>query len=424
MRRWLRWGWLGLALLSGLVTVEAQQGTRRGMAASAEAPAKTPEGVVDAVQLAKIPGRMRSFVERGRAAGMVTLIAHRGKVIHQQAVGVQDLESKRPVEMGTLFHIASMTKPITALAIMTLVDDGLIALTDPVSRHLPAFAAQKLRVKAAETTPGSSLEEIRPPARAVTIRDLLTHTAGMRGGYPEAQKDLFMKRDLTLAEAVEAFAREPLEAEPGARWGYSNMGIATLGRIVEVVAGKPFEIYLEERVFGPLGMKDSHFFVPAEKAGRIASIYRLEQGRLVRDQRYDRRPEARYAMPEGGLYSTAPDLFRLYQMMLNGGVLERRRILSRAAVEVMTRVQTGELKAGFSPGIGFGLGWAVVRNTEGMFRLNSIGTFGHGGLFKTYGFVDPAKELVGVILMQRLSDDGDLGEEFNAFMAMSAAAIN
>ncbi|MFM8392545.1 MAG: serine hydrolase domain-containing protein, partial [Acidobacteriota bacterium] len=229
MRRWLRWGWLGLALLPGLVTVEAQQGERRRVAAPAKTAAETPAGVVDAVQLAKIPARMRSFVERGRAAGMVTLIAHRGKVIHQQAVGVQDLETKRPMEMGTLFHIASMTKPITALAIMTRGDDGLIALTDPVSRHLPTFAAQRLRVKAAETTSGSSLEEIRPPARAVTIRDLLTHTAGMRGGYPEAMKDLFMKRDLTLAEAVEAFGREPLEAEPGARWGYSNMGIATLG---------------------------------------------------------------------------------------------------------------------------------------------------------------------------------------------------
>jgi CubicO group peptidase (beta-lactamase class C family) len=111
-------------------------------------------------------------------------------------------------------------------------------------------------------------------------------------------------------------------------------------------------------------------------------------------------------------------------MMLNGGELEGRRILSRAAVEVMTRVHTGELKAGFSPGVGFGLGWAVVRETEGMFRLNSVGTFGHGGLFKTYGFIDPAKQLVGIILMQRLSDDGDMGEEFNAFMAMSAAAVN
>ena len=413
--RWLMWGWLSMVLLSGLVAVEAQQGPRRRVA--------VPE-VVDSGQLAKIQARMESFVERGRAAGIVTLVAHRGKVVHQQAAGFKDLDSKRPMEMGTLFHLASMTKPITALAIMMLVEDGVVALSDPVARHLPAFAGVKLRVRAAEQTPGSELEEIRPPGRAVTVRDLLTHTSGMRGGYPEAMKELFMKRDLTLAEAVEAFAKEPLESEPGARWGYSNMGIATLGRIVEVASGKPFDAFLAERLFVPLGMKDSHFFLPAEKLGRVASIYRMEQGRLSRDNRYDPRPGARYVMPEGGLYSTAPDLFRLYQMMLNGGILEGKRILSKASVELMTRVQTGELRAGFSPGIGFGLGWAVVRNTEGMFRLNSIGTFGHGGLLKTYGFIDPAKELVGVILMQRLSDDGDMGEEFNAFMAMASAAIN
>ncbi|MFZ4987134.1 MAG: serine hydrolase domain-containing protein [Blastocatellia bacterium] len=410
---------LAMALVAQLVIplprVEGQATRRRVV---------VPADGVSTERLAKLGVRMRGFVDRDRAAGIVTLVAHRGKVVHQQAVGWQDLDSRRPVEMGTLFHIASMTKPITALAIMMLVEDGLVALSDPVARHLPAFSGLKLRVKAAEAVAGSSLEEIRPPARAVTIRDLLTHTSGMRGGYPESMKDLFMTRNLSLAEAVEAFAKEPLESEPGGRWGYSNMGIATLGRIVEVVSGQPFEVYLAEKIFNPLAMNDTHLFLPAEKAERIASIYRLEPGRLVRDQRYDRRPQARYSMPEGGLYSTAPDLFRLYQMMLNGGELEGRRILSRAAVEVMTRVHTGELKAGFSPGVGFGLGWAVVRETEGMFRLNSVGTFGHGGLFKTYGFIDPAKQLVGIILMQRLSDDGDMGEEFNAFMAMSAAAVN
>ena len=410
---------LGLMMLSGSVGVDGQSVAGR----RAAIPGETANSV-DARQLAKISARMRSFVERGRVAGMVTLIAHRGKVIHHQAVGVLDLDAARPMDQDALFHIASMTKPITALAVMTLVDDGLVALTDPVARHLPVFGDVKLRVKAAEAAVGSGLEELRAPARPITIQDLLTHTSGMRGAYPEPLKDLFMTRNLTLAEAVESFAREPLEVEPGSRWLYSNMGIATLGRIVEVVSGQRFEDYLEARVFGPLGMKDSHFFVPADKAGRIASIYQLERGRLVRDRRYDHRPAAAYVMPEGGLYSTARDLFRLCQMMLNGGFFEGRRILSRAAVEVMTQVHTGEMRAGFSPGIGFGLGWAVVRNTEGMFRYNSIGTFGHGGLFKTCYFVDPKKQLVGVILMQRLSDDGDLGEEFNAFMAMSAAAIN
>ena len=260
--RWLMWGWLSMVLLSGLVAVEAQQGPRRRVAA--------PE-VVDSGQLAKTQARMESFVERGRAAGIVTLVAHSGKVVHQQAAGFKDLDSKRPMEMGTLFHLASMTKPITALAIMMLVEDGVVALSDPVSRHLPAFAGVKLRVRAAEQTPGSELEEIRPPGRAVTVRDLLTHTSGMRGGYPEAMKELFMKRDLTLAEAVEAFAKEPLESEPGARWGYSNMGIATLGRIVEVASGKPFDAFLEERL---CAARDEGFtFLPA---GGEAGACRLD----------------------------------------------------------------------------------------------------------------------------------------------------
>ncbi len=367
---------------------------------------------MDMSRLGEIPERMESFIRNGRVAGMVTLVARHGQVVQHRAYGNLTLGESQPMRRDSLFHIASMTKPVTAVAVMTLVEDGRLALTDPVSRHLPAFGGLMLKG-----------EPQRQPARAITVRDLLTHTSGMAGRYPERMKDLFMTRDLTLAEAVEAFAHEPLEFEPGLRWGYSNMGIATLGRLVEVISGEPFERYVERRIFGPLGMRDSHFFVPGDKLARVAGICRLEGGRLVRDNRYDVRPNARYAMPEGGLYSTAGDLFRFYQAMLDGGSFAGRRVLSPAAVEVMTRVHTGEMAAGFSPGIGFGLGWAVVRNTEGMFRLNSVGTFGHGGLFKTYGFIDPSKDLVGIILMQRLSDDGDLAPEFNAFMAMTSSSV-
>ncbi|NDD65846.1 MAG: class A beta-lactamase-related serine hydrolase, partial [Acidobacteria bacterium] len=198
---------LGLMMLSGSVGVDGQSVAGRRAAIPGEtansvdarqlakisAPGETANSV-DARQLAKISARMRSFVERGRVAGMVTLIAHRGKVIHHQAVGVLDLDAARPMDQDALFHIASMTKPITALAVMTLVDDGLVALTDPVARHLPVFGDVKLRVKAAEAAVGSGLEELRAPARPITIQDLLTHTSGMRGAYPEPLKDLFMAR--------------------------------------------------------------------------------------------------------------------------------------------------------------------------------------------------------------------------------------
>ncbi len=378
---------------------------------------------IDLARIDRIPARMQSFVDRGRAPGVVTLVAHKGAVVNLMAVGFQDLEAKTPMKIDAIFQIASMTKPITAVGIMILVEDGLLAITDPVQKFLPNFAEIKLHMKAAESEQGSDLTEVKKPSRPITIRDLLTHTSGMGGGYPEGFQDLFSKRDRTLAEAVEAFPKRPLEFEPGTKWGYSNMGIAVLGRIIEIVSGKKYEEFLTERIFQPLGMKDSHFFTPESKRDRIAVIYRLEGGKLTKSDVDLYRIGAKYPAPEAGLYSTAPDLFNFYQMMLSGGVFNGRRILSKASVDLMTRVQTDDLKAGFSPGIGFGLGWAVVRNVEGMFRLNSIGTYGHGGLYQTYGFIDPQKELIGIILMQRLSGEGDMAEEFSAFIALASAAV-
>jgi CubicO group peptidase (beta-lactamase class C family) len=411
---------LVVLLVGSSISVTAQSKRRPAKPVKPpEVTSKEPAGV-DAERLARIPERMKSFVDRGQAAGIVTLLAHRGKIIQLSAVGVQDLETKTLMKEDTIFQLASMTKPITCVGVMILAEEGLLAITDPVEKFLPGFAKLQIR----EKREGEELEEVRKPKRSITIRDLMTHTSGMSGGYPEAFKDLFDKRDRTLAEAVEAFPTRYLDFEPGTKWGYSNMGIATLGRIIEIVSGKSYEAFLDERIFKPLGMNDSYFFVPETLHSRIATIYRLLEGEKLTKAPVDLyRVGAKYPAPEAGLYSTAHDLFRFYQMMLNGGALDDKRVLSRASVELMTQVHTGELKTGFSPGIGFGLGWAVVRNVEGMFRLNSIGTYGHGGLYHTYGFVDPRRELIGVILMQRLSSDGDLADEFNAFMTMAGAAV-
>jgi CubicO group peptidase (beta-lactamase class C family) len=427
MRKNIVFGLVAALLLTQIVLAfqppqqKGGKGTTR-TAGKKDGAASKKDGI-DAARIDRIRARMQTFVNLGRAAGIVTLVAYKGSVVNLSAVGFQDIEAKTPMKTDTIFQIASMTKPITAVGIMILVEDGLLALSDPVQKFLPGFAQIKLQVKAAESEQGSDLNEVRKPPRPITIRDLLTHTSGMGGGYPEGFQELFNKRDRTLAEAVEAFPKRPLEFEPGTKWGYSNMGIAVLGRIIEIVSLKPYEEFLAERIFQPLDMKDSHFFVPEIKRNRVASIYRQEGNKLTKADLDLYRIGAKYPAPEGGLYSTAPDLFNFYQMMLNGGVFNGQRLLSKASVDLMTRVQTGDLKAGFSPGIGFGLGWAVVRNVEGMFRLNSIGTYGHGGLYRTYGFVDPQKELVGVILMQRLSSDGDLADEFNAFIAMASAAV-
>lgn len=410
----------GCLFLSGSAAAQTKKlQVKNPKKTEAETSAQKSPPSFDAERLARLSERMKSFVDKGRTAGMVTLLAHKGKVVQLSAIGLQDIEGQKAMKEDTIFQIASMTKPITCVGIMILAEEGLLSIADPVEKFLPGFSKLQIREKA-----DGDIEEIRKPKRKITLRDLMTHTSGMSSSYSDELKDLFAKRDRTLAEAVEAFPTRFLDFEPGTKWGYSNMGIATLGRIIEIVSGKSYDEFLTERVFKPLGMNDSHFFVPEGKHDRIATIYKLENDKLAKADVDQYRTGAKYPAPEAGLYSTAPDLFRFYQMMLNGGTLDSQRILTRLSIELMTANHTGDLNAGFSPGIGFGLGWAVVRNSEGMFRLNSIGTFGHGGLWKTYGWIDPKKELIGVILMQRLSGDGDLADEFNAFMTMAAVAMN
>jgi CubicO group peptidase (beta-lactamase class C family) len=370
-----------------------------------------PAGM-DPARLARIPARMQQFVDSGTAAGIVTLLARHGETVHLGAAGFQDREARIPMRTDSIFQIASMTKPVTAIGIMILMEEGRLSLADPVEKHLPDFKGQMVR-------DGATL---RKPSRLPTIRDLMTHTSGL-GGAPAAIRDIFAKRDRTLAEAVALYSQTPLEFDPGTHWMYSNTGIATLGRIIEVLSGQPYQQFLLERIFKPLGMKDSFFFVTPEKKGRIAAMYSLEKGKLERAPMDIYRAGARYPAPEGGLYSTAADLAALYQMMLNRGAFKDRRILSPASVDLMTRVHTGDLEAGFAPGIGYGLAWSVVKDVRGMFRLNSIGTYGHGGAWRTYAFIDPLKDMLGILLMQRISPDGDMADEISAFSAMSYAAI-
>ncbi len=361
---------------------------------------------MDAARLARIPARMQRYVDDEKAAGFVTLIARHGHVATLSAVGFQDREKRVPMRTDSMFQIMSMTKPITCTGIMILMEEGRLALVDPVEKYLPEFAGQKLSGGA-------------KPARLVTIRDLMTHTSGVPGGTPKG----YVKTDHTLAEVVSLGSQQPLEFEPGSKWSYSNMGIATLGRIIEVVSGKPYEQFIAERIFVPLNMKDTHYFLPAEKQGRLAVAYTDKDGKLERFDADPFRTGAKYPAPEGGLYSTASDMARFYQMMLEKGTLDGRRILSAGAVAVMTTVHTGDLKAGFAPGMGWGLGWSVVREPAGTLRLNSMGSFGHGGAYRTYGWVDPAKDMVQVLMYQRTNGGGDVADEISSFLALAAAAI-
>ena len=377
---------------------------------------------LDPERLARIPASMKEFVDQNRIAGAVTLVQRRGVVGSLDAIGWQDLEGKKPMRTDAIFQIMSMTKPVTGVGIMMLLEEGKLALADPIEKHLPEFRSPWVIA----SKEGETALHLKRPSRLPTIRDLMTHTSGVPSGPPPAFRALYQKMDRTLAEAVLVTSQQPLEFEPGSQWRYSNMGIATLGRIIEVLAGVPFEQFLETRIFAPLGMKDSHIFLPSAKQVRLAALYRVADGKLRRagadplgGDAMEYRKGARYSGPEFAMYSTAQDLAAFYQMMLNNGTYGGKRLISRASVEAMTAVHTGELKSGHNPGTSFGLTWEVTKDPIGEQTLMSIGSFGHGGAFGTHGWVDRKKDLVGVFLIQTASDATDVKY---AFMSLAGAA--
>jgi len=376
---------------------------------------------MDAAQLARIGPVLREFVERGQMSGAVTLVMRRGALAHFEAAGWQDVEAKKPMQKDAIFQIMSMTKPFTGAAIMMLAEEGKLRLHDPVEDHLPEFRGQMVVV-----SEENGVRTLRKPSRPITIRDLMTHTSGLGPAAPGIG-DIMVRMDRTLAEACLIYSQQPLLFEPGTRWMYSNTGIAVLGRIIEVRSGMSFEKFLETRIFQPLRMTDTHVFLPAEKRARLAPVYTVKDGRLVKagpdilgGDPLKFREGAKYSGPEHSLYSTAWDLAQFYQMMLNGGQWNGKRLLSPASVAMMTQVHTGNLTAGHNPGTGFGLTWEVTKDPAGTLTGQSIGTFGHGGAFGTYGWVDPQKQLVGVYLMQLAGRPQPMRD---AFITMANAAV-
>lgn len=331
--------------------------------------------------LARIRPRMEQFVADKEIAGAVTLLARQGKIVHWEAVGWASVEDGIPMPKDALFQIASMTKPITATALMILVDRGLVRLDDPVSKYLPEFSEIK--------------RDGKPLQKPMLVRHLLTHTSGLTGSQ---------RTEATLAETVQKIVEGGVTFEPGERWGYGP-GLTVCGRIIEVVSGKDFADFLRQEIFEPLGMKDTTFRPTESQRQRLAVAYqRTEDGQLVRGGGASWLIEdatTRAPNPSGGLFSTAADLVRFYQMILNGGELFGRRILSPSAVNVMTTVQTDELTTGFTPGNGWGLGWCIVRQPQGVTAMLSPGTFGHGGAFGTQGWIDPARQMIFILLVQR-----------------------
>lgn len=360
---------------------------------------------------------MREFAANGPCTGIITLLQIGGQRVALDAFGLADREANRAMTTDTICQVMSMTKPFTGSGIALLAEEGKLRFTDPVERHLPEFRGQRV----IESVEGKRQVTVPSPS-PITIRDLMTHTSGMGEMPPESAGDFagaVLRRPLD--ENVQIYAQQPLTFAPGTRYQYSNMGLATLGRIIEVCSGRSYDRFLAERIFEPLGMKDSFFFPPAEKRDRIAMVYLTNKdGKTDPMPAWVERKGARYPMPEGGLFSTAEDLSHFYQTVLDGGVYQGKRILSKWAVETMTALQEASVPGVAGTGSGWGLTWNRVSGPRGMLTLKSPTAFGHGGAFGTFGSIDPERKLVGVFFTQEMGRDIRPAQE--SFIELAEAA--
>ncbi len=375
-------------------------------------PKASPKSVgLSQERLDRITALMQKHVDDKLLAGVVALVAREGKVAYRQSVGMQDREKQVEMNPGTVFRIASMSKPITSVAVMMLYEEGHFQLKDPVSRYLPEFRDAKVLVSA-------SAEQIEPAKRPITIRHLLTHTSGLtyhwdsRVGakYAEAGITHGLRQDEDLlADDIKRLAQLPLVHHPGDAYTY-GLSTDVLGRVVEVVSGVPFDEFLRKRVFGPLQMNDTCFRLPADQASRLAAVYGpdpngslkrlpdgiLGEGAMQITVTYPCEGTHRYCSGGGGLCSTISDYARFCQMMLNGGELDGVRLLSRKTVELMTTDHLGELGKDF----GFGLGFGVTRSLRESGESTSVGAYRWGGFWYTTFFIDPVEKMFGVCMAQ------------------------
>jgi CubicO group peptidase (beta-lactamase class C family) len=352
-----------------------------------------------------LTSRLQQFVQARQIAGAVALVSRSGRPVYFEAIGEQSIEDHTPMRTNTIFDIRSMTKAVTAVAIMCLMEDGRLKLEDYISDSLPEFGS--IRVQ----RPG---EPPRPPVRPITLLDLLTHTSGMGEDRPKEITNITRVLDRTLADVVKIVATQPLKADPGAPWKYASMGYAVLGRVVELRSGKPYQDFIAERILGPLKMMDSFFFPPRDKWSRLAAMYNMENGKLSRDSIDIYRKGALYSAPEFGMFSTARDMERFFRMMLDGGSLDGKRVLSDQSVRAMLqpRVPTP------LDGVAQGLAWFICIDPEKQSALLlSKDSFGDAGASGTFGWIDPGEKMIRLFLIQRF---GGSNTERNTFMSLSA----
>jgi CubicO group peptidase (beta-lactamase class C family) len=361
-----------------------------------ELPLAKPEAVgMSSARLQRVSQHMQEVIDKGQVAGIVTLIARQGQVVHYEALGYRDREEKVPMQKDDLFVIMSMTKPIASTALMMLHEEGKVRLTDPIAKWLPEFA--KMQVKVPDGEAGTKLVAARP----ITVRHVLTHTAGLaspfRGGPPAAPAT-------TLRERVKQLAAAPLNFQPGDKWEYGS-ATDVVAALAEVISGKNMDDFFRERIFKPLGMHDTYYNVPESKWGRRAHVYTPQpDGSIQARPATKARPTTIFG-GVAGLTSTAADYFKFHQMMLNGGEYRGERLLGPKTIDLMISNHIGEgipvtLKG---PGYGFGLGYSILLDPGKTSEALSPGSFGWGGAWGTYFFVDPTEEIIGIFMMQMTS---------------------
>ncbi len=359
--------------------------------------AKPEEVGMDAAKLAAIKPAMEELLKQKRAAGVVTLVVRDGRTVHAEAAGMANIEKKKPMTADTIFWIASMTKGITSTAVQILVDDGKVTLDEPASKWIPELAKVKVGTRALY--------------RPITLRDLLSHTSGI----PDpARKPT--DGNVPIAQYALDLLKEPFEFQPGSEFEY-GFGLTVAGRIVEIASGKTFEQFVAERILAPLGMKDTTWHPDAAQRERTARTYKLSGDTLVpaHNAFLTSEPDIRReAEPSGGLFSTAADMARFYQMVLNGGELDGKRIVSAKGVTEMTKPHTASGKP-----IQYGLGWFNNAAEKKSAPHMGAKSFGHGGAFGTHGWIDPEKKLITVFMVQNVlvPKGGELRDKFLELVA-------
>jgi CubicO group peptidase (beta-lactamase class C family) len=376
-------------------------------------------------RLARIDTLFEQAVAEGKIPGAVALVARRGKIVYHKAFGMADQSAGRPLGKDDIFRIASQSKAITATAVMMLWEEGRFQLDDPIAKFIPEFQDAGVLTAFNETEGTWSTEPVRRP---ITIRHLLTHTSGIGYGVIDGDErfrriyreagivDLFTTEPVTIGENVKQLAKLPLHHHPGEKYTYSE-GLDVLGYFIEVVSGLPFDVFLRERLFGPLGMEDTGFYLPAEKADRLVPVQKPEAGGWVRypvtfyDPDYPITGAKSFFSGGAGLCSTARDYATFLQMYLNGGELDGLRILSRTTIVTMMRDQVGELWGGGDKHYGLAFG-VVTEKGQAKGGEGSPGTFDWGGYFNTQYFADPEEEIIGVLMKQTQGANDDTGWRF------------